>query len=207
MPLFRNLAAVAAATFLFFSTGANAIPITYEFSGIASGSLGSGLNVVEFTNRSFTVDLFGDTSGVVNGGGGAPPGALVNTATRTTFAIAGIGAGTLSNTYQMYRTNNLIGFLNLSDGLDRISIVGNANATGYRLATAFAVGPITNSANFNIVDFQPDLTVTGSLMELFDGTSVSFRSFFPTAQIPEPASLLLLALGLAALGFSRRKLA
>ena len=197
MPLFRNLAAVAAATFLFFSTGANAIPITYEFSGIvAEGSL----NGVAFTNRAFTVDLFGDTTGVVSGG----PGILVNNATSVTFSIPGIGGGSLLDIYRMFRTSNAIGFLNVTDGLDRISVQGVANAfTGYNLASAF--GPVTPGTSF-ITDFIPDRSTAGEL-DLFGGSNVSFRSFFPTAQIPEPASLLLLALGLAALGFSRRKLA
>ena len=198
MPLRRHLACLATATLLFLAGSAQAIPIVYEFSGtVTQGSL----NGIAFANRGFTVDVFGDTSGVVSGAPVLPPGGLVNTATSVTFSISGVGSGTLLNTYQMFLVSNAVGFWHLPDQLDRIDVVNGVFA-GYALATAF--GPVTTGSNF-IVQFLPDPTTAGPL-DMSGGTNVSFRSFFPTARAPEPASLLLLALGLIGLGFSRRKL-
>jgi PEP-CTERM motif len=194
MSLFRKLASLAATTFLFVSIGASATPIVYEFSGtVSSGSL----NGIGFTNRAFTVDVFGDTSGV-----SGAPGLRFNSATSVTFSIAGIGSGTLLDTYRMFLTNSAVGFSALSDGADRIDVL-NGVFTGYALASAF--GPITTGSNF-IDQFLPDPTTAGDL-EMIGGSNVAFRSFFPTAQIPEPALLLIFALGLAGIGISRRKLA
>lgn len=195
MSLFRKLASLAATTFLFLSIGASATPIVYEFSGtVSSGSL----NGAGFTNRAFTVDVFGDTSGVVSGG----PGLLYNAATSVTFSIAGIGNGTLLDAYRMFLTSSAVGFSHLPDENDRIDVLGGV-FTGYALASAF--GPITTGSNF-IDQFLPDPTTAGDL-EMIGGSNVTFRSFFPTAQIPEPALLLIFALGLAGIGVSRRKLA
>jgi PEP-CTERM motif len=193
MSLFRNLAAVAAATFLFLTGSAKATPIIYEFSGTArEGSL----NGIGFANRSFTVDVLGDTSGVISGG----PGLLLNTASSVTYSIAGVGSGSLLDTYRMFLTSDAVGFSHLPGGDDRIDVL-NGTFAGYALASAF--GPVTTGSHF-IGQFLPDATTAGPL-DMFGGSNVSFRSFFPTAQAPEPASLVLLALGLIGLGFSRRK--
>ena len=193
MSLRRYLVSLSVATSIFLGSSAHAIPIVYEFNGtVFQGSL----NGVNFTNKAFTVDVFGDTSGVVSGG----LGLLFNPASSVTFSIAGIGSGTLLDSYRMFLTPSAVGFSHLPDEGDRIDVLNGAFA-GYALATAF--GPVTTGSNF-IGQFLPDATTAGPL-DMFQGANVSFRSFFPRAQVPEPASLLLLALGLIGLGFSRRK--
>lgn len=195
MSLRRYLVSLTTATLLFLAGSAHAIPIVYEFSGIVrQGSL----NGASIANRGFTVDVFGDTSGVSGG-----PGLFLNTASSVTFSISGVGSGSLLDAYRMFLTPNAVGFSHLlgpNDPLDRIDVQNGAFA-GYALATAF--GPVTTGSNF-IGQFLPDATTAGPL-DMLDGSNVSFRSFFPRAQVPEPASLLLLALGLIGLGFSRRK--
>jgi hypothetical protein len=160
MSLRRYLNSLSVAISIFLCSSAHAVPIVYEFSGTV---LRGSLNGVTFTNKAFTVDVFGNTSGVVSGGAGV----LVNPASSVTFSIAGVGSGSLLDTYQMFLTSDAVGFLNLLDPngpLDRIDVLNGAFA-GYALATAF--GPINTGSNF-IGQFLPDATTAGPL-DMFAG--------------------------------------
>lgn len=199
MPFLRKLALFAAA-FLFAAAGAHAIPIVYEFSGTVSDG---SLNGVAFTDRTFIVEVFGDTSGVTALSGGV----LVNPATSVTFSISGVGSGSFTDAYRVFLAPNFgVGFSHLPDGLDRIDVpVDAATLGGYALASAF--GPVTAGfGDIFIGQFTPDATSAG-LLEMIDGPSsvVTFRSFLPGAPVPAPATLLLAALGLLGLCLVRCK--
>lgn len=205
MHVIRTLASLTIAAFLYCAAAAQAIPIAYEFSGtVSSGSL----NGVAFTDRAFTIDLFGDTSGVTTDAFGI----FANPATAVTFTIAGVGGGTLSDAYAMFFAPTVavnravVGFSNVSGApADRVDVAATPAAFGgYTLAGAF--GPITaTGSDIFIGQFLPDPTSAG-LLEMFDGptSSVTFRSFFPATPVPAPAPLALIMVGLAALCLTRR---
>lgn len=77
------------------STPAQATPITYTFTGIASGksNVDANGNGTPFTNKQVSITLLSDTNGVFYAGG-------INMiyevgASKTTFDIAGVGTGTV----------------------------------------------------------------------------------------------------------------
>lgn len=68
---------------------------------------------------------------------------------------------------------------------------------------------MADGVGFNLV-YSSDrrdgsLSFVGELESGYEGEQVIFDLVEQTASVPEPASLSLLALGLAGLGFSRRK--
>jgi hypothetical protein len=86
---------VAIGVFCAGATAALAAPITYSFSGTATGTL----NGIAFTNAAVTVDAFGDTTAVLAGT------ISCNSLTSVTFSISGVGAGTVTDTLAIFDNN------------------------------------------------------------------------------------------------------
>src|SRR5262249_23112456 len=76
---------------------AKATPITYQLTGIGSGTIGGS----QFTDALVTVTLTGDTSNVTNVALFPGPDWLVNVGT-TTINIAGIGLANVTDATAMY---------------------------------------------------------------------------------------------------------
>lgn len=106
--------------------------------------------------------------------------------------------------------NNLSGIINLNLSFLASEIIGilawdnNLNETPY--STEFAQTIDGNSITLNRLvrqSFTPGGPVSSEVP--FDIGAIGFSTDSVSAQVPEPASIALLGLGLAAIGFSRRK--
>jgi len=158
---------------------AEATPITYTVTGIASGALGASA----FTNALVTVALVGDTAFVGNDSGSA------------TVTVSGVGTAAFTDT--MVVTDNFDNpSAQISDfTLDRL-VFGTVAAAFATYDRRGPIGPIVGTALINPGSLFP--TTLGN----FDMVSVSGNTstFTATTAVPEPASLLLLAVGLVAVG-------
>jgi hypothetical protein len=175
--MFRNTAVAlvaAALTTLMVAPCARAVPVTYDFtvtgtSGPLSGTVAHG---------SFSYD----SSSVVPGGGHAATGLL----TGLSFSWNGVS--------YTPATANTGGLVFQADGTLSIALFGTNCTAGD--CGVFA----PNNANEFLADVFPgfvgafDYTVPGITTAFFSGTVTS-----ALAAVPEPASLPLLALGLAGL--------
>lgn len=164
-----------------FASVAQADPITYRFSGFASGSLGES----SFTERAFSFDLVGDSDNV---SGFFGPGILSNLPLPASFVINGT-AGTLNAPVYVFVNHNLsaAGFGIAGPLID----MHQDQLAGYNMLQAFNAGPGT--LNFS------DVNNVGTSVGNLTFTSVSAPTFAAIGGIaaPEPGTI---ALALPALG-------
>jgi hypothetical protein len=178
---------------------ANAVPITYTFTGTATGTIGA----TSFSNATLTISVTLDTSNVTNSPSFFQNPYAANTAT---FSIGGVGSGTLSNSgaislnqsafggiVEMY-DNSLHDYIIEVDG----NSIGSTALTGYALKTAIGpVGPQTgNQANLtNVATSRGNLTVG-----LFNINNLTFQATISAVPAtPIPSSFYLCVAGLAAM--------
>ena len=187
---------------LLIAPAATGAPITYVFSGPASGTLGS----TPFTGALVTVTGTADTVNVTT----TFPNLPCIDLTSVTINIVGVGSVTATGPNKLFDnpfpvlvwglTNGSCAIRGGADWLD----VANPLAANWRLVTP--IGPTTGVA---VAGFQV-ATTAGTLTLTYPAVPTTFQAFF-TAAAPVPAmslwTLVLLALTLTstALVFLRRR--
>jgi hypothetical protein len=183
-------AALAVASLAAPVAGAGAI--TFEFSGMASDSLGGG----DLVDAPFLFTLTTDTAGVFQPFPNLP-NIIVTQDTVLAFSIRGVG-GTFAVLFHVFRNafgpNSSVG-LSPSTGDDLLSITDPSLAT-YDLKTPF--GPLTQAPPDFINVGEAYATTVGDLIFTDDpDTSARFRA--SVASVPEPASIVMACTGALAL--------
>lgn len=179
------------ATALLMPFAASASPITYLFSGEASGSLGG----TAFSNQSFVIAAQADTANI----GPWCCSNRQNTSLSANISIGSLGTVSfLGATHTWVADNCCMGFgANL--GLNYLNLNNTGGIIGtYNLATPF--GPIHDPFASTQGQFT-NVATSGGALSIFQVSNVHFQA----VAVPEPGTYALMALGLGAVGFIARR--
>lgn len=189
MNSFRTLLAVL---LLAITGSAVAVPITFIHTGTGSGSIdGAG-----FGASAFVITAFGDTNDKLNQGGFAD---YINHLSASIF-INGVGTFNFITGTRTFLNTQLVGFSRAGESADLYNGPDNVALLGWDMASS--IGPVGGTGGLLQWLNSPVLTDGGQLV--FDSGS-SDATFQAIVGVPEPGTLVLLGLGLAAMGFGRRR--
>lgn len=187
------------------SASSYAQPITYQFSGIADGSLkhqnfdANGdlfLTEQQFSDISFDVIINTDTD-LINGTTFGPDTPSISGIFDDFILLDSIGVYRFNSSLYVFNNQDLgiAGFGR--DLLFDLLNIEDSSLTAYDLSTDF--GPVFDPAPY--FDFT-DIGLTGRNSLTF--TSVSDASFQAYTSVPAPSTFLLVGLGLGMIGFIRK---
>lgn len=181
---------VVAGAALLGSLAAHAIPVTYTFTGLASGSFTpTGGSVSNFTGRALTVTITTDTVNINTSRFGAGIPATQNLVSGS-ISVASVGSGTFTNPVYVFNNQGTqtVGFGNLANN-DLFNITNTTvGLNSYGLVTNF--GPITGTS---FISQFSNVPLSFGTMSLSGMTSPSFVA----TVVPEPETWALMAAGLA----------
>jgi hypothetical protein len=190
--MFKRFFAVLAAALL-MPLAASAVPITYIYSGTATGSLGAN----SFAGASFVITAQADTSAV----GGWCCSNAQNTHASATISVGSLGTVSFSlPTHTWIAENCCMGFgENLGSNYVTLSSAPALLNVGYGLATN--IGPILATAETH--GQFVNVATSGGALTISQLGDVSFQAI--TSAVPEASASLLMALGLAGVGLAARR--
>jgi len=192
-------------TFLVFAIchGAQAEPVHYEFSGLATGTLNLGSGAMALGNTPFTA--IGDVTNETDLKGDPLQGIFAAT---TVYEFAGVGTFVTNPGGDYYSQYGAA-----AGTIDRVGLVNSIGSTGF--APDFVTSPISVDPNIpQAIGMNPTLTnpfnaalphfLSNASGHTLTFTATNVTAFDITSPVPLPAAQWLLASALAWLGLQRR---
>lgn len=188
MNLIIRLRALAFSVLCTITCAASAVPISYTFSGVGSGRLGTQ----SFTDAAFVLTGSADTNSVWL----FDVGVFLNPLTTLRIDVAGMAQALAVDAFDLYSNNNVPGVGLIDELLGDVVDVSDAKLAGFDATSA--LGPLAVSA-----DYLAAFMTTVGEFQLDSASAVLFSSTTDAKTVPVAPTLVLVATALAMCGRRR----